>query len=383
MASLQFSSVLSFRALFLPETVMEKVCSLVGKFFSLLVLLVAILIGVYNHVYSGELRSVTQHDSILITGCSSGIGKHAALTMNALGFKVFAGIRKTEAGVRLKDEAAFPEKMIPVILDVTKDDQIANAVKFVEEEVGEDGLTALYNNAGIHPLTNENGNSVEHHPESSYRWIMEVNYFGVLKITKAFLPLVKKSKNGRIVFNTSIFGFFVSGFVSPYASSKYAVEALADALRREVYYKGVKVSILEPGVIWSEMSCEPILLDDAEIRSMKENYKGSYQEHEFVDVRQLFMTAEPPTLTSKDLVDAVLNTIPKDRYISGGLWQIWYLYSKLPTMFVDDQINKFPDPMPLKPGDAELALQMCKNTFFDKNEVQTSEKFLEYIQKEW
>eukprot|EP00494_Astrolonche_serrata_P026247 UN26508 len=179
------------------------------------------------------MRAVNKDDSILITGASRGIGRHAALAMNVLGFKVFVGIRKNKDGESLKGEALHPENMIPVILDVTNEDQIEAAVKTIDDIVGENGLTAVFNNAGVYsPYTNPKGNSCEHTTMDTYKWVMDVNHFGSIRITKAFLPLVKKHSNGRIIFNTSLAGLISHAFGSAYSNSKFATESFADALRR-------------------------------------------------------------------------------------------------------------------------------------------------------
>merc|ERR1719461_2457829 len=146
-------------------------------------------------------------DSVLITGSTGGIGKHAALVLNARGFTVFAGVRKMAQGEELKALAKFPDKYIPVLLDVTDTEQIHEACSLVGEHVGENGLTGLLHVAGVQPGLQEfeNGEkslSMEASSMDVYRWVMEVEYFGAVELTKACLPLLEQHGDGRIVFNS-------------------------------------------------------------------------------------------------------------------------------------------------------------------------------------
>merc|ERR1719361_1146515 len=120
---------------------------LLSTFCSVIIVFLAVLVGGYQYLHARTQRAVDpETDSVLITGASSGIGAHAALGLNAMGFLTFAGVRKMEAFEALKALAVHPDKLIPVVLDVTNDEQIAAAVNLVSEKVGEKGLTALFNN---------------------------------------------------------------------------------------------------------------------------------------------------------------------------------------------------------------------------------------------
>ena len=190
-------------------------------------------------------------DAILVTGSHTGIGKATALTLARDGFTVFCGVRQVEAhGTALhataRDFGIPTERLRPVLLDVTKPEHVQAAVETIQAFLGPDrGLYGLFNNAGI-AAVDSNGLSVEDVSLETHRHIMEVNYFGALSVTKAFLPLLRQ-RQGRIVFNTSIAGFFAAPFACFYTVTKFATEALADSLRREVAPLGVKVSVVRPG----------------------------------------------------------------------------------------------------------------------------------------
>jgi NAD(P)-dependent dehydrogenase (short-subunit alcohol dehydrogenase family) len=164
----------------------------------------------------------------LVTGASSGIGAACALRLASGGWRVFAGVRREGDAPRATEE---------VVLDVTDAEQVQTAA----ERIG--GLDALVNNAGIAismPL--------EFIPLDELRRQLEVNVIGQVAVTQAFIPHLRRSR-GRIVFVSSIAGKSALPFLGPYAASKHALEALADALRIELRPFGIAVSLVEPGTI--------------------------------------------------------------------------------------------------------------------------------------
>ncbi len=179
--------------------------------------------------------------SVLITGASTGIGRACALHMDRLGWRVFAGVRQDTDAASLRAEAS--DRLVPVKLDVTSAASIQDVLSIVNTALAEDGLSGLVNNAGI-PY----GGPVEYLSLDQVRRLFEVNYFGVIAITQAFLPLLRKAR-GRIVNMSSVGGMVSSPFVSPYSSSKFALEALSDSLRMELRPWHMHVSVVEPGAI--------------------------------------------------------------------------------------------------------------------------------------
>eukprot|EP00128_Syssomonas_multiformis_P003786 Colp12_sorted_trinity150504_noHs@6779 len=185
---------------------------------------------------------------ILITGASTGLGAHASIYLAEKGFTVFAAVRKTADGEALKKKAgAVGDKIIPVIIDVTKKETIEEAAAFVTSKVGKEGLVGLVNNAGIITC-----GPLEFQPLDDVRWQFEVNVFGQVAVTQAFLPLVRLAR-GRIVNMSSLAGLVASPMMGAYAMSKHALEAYSDALRRELAPWNISVSTINPGYIESEI----------------------------------------------------------------------------------------------------------------------------------
>jgi len=183
--------------------------------------------------------------AVLVTGASRGLGRHATLHLANLGFRVYAGVRRETDGASLRREAG--EGVQPILLDVTRDEQIEAAVGKVSTEVGDDGLWGLVNNAGIAIL-----GPMETTPISEVRGLFEVNLFGLLTLTQEILPLIRRAR-GRIVNVSSVNGFLSMPFVGAYCASKFALEAATDALRMELSPWGIGVSLVQPGITDSDI----------------------------------------------------------------------------------------------------------------------------------
>lgn len=179
--------------------------------------------------------------AVLITGASTGIGEACAIELDRRGFRVFAGVRSESAGKRLQDMASG--SLTPVTIDVTNAATIQSAAKFIKEQVGEKGLWGLVNNAGIGV-----SGPLELVPIPEIRRQLEVNVIGQIGVTQAVLPMLRTAK-GRIVNIGSVNGALASPYLGPYAASKFAMEAVTDALRIELRTWGIGVSIVEPGPI--------------------------------------------------------------------------------------------------------------------------------------
>jgi NAD(P)-dependent dehydrogenase (short-subunit alcohol dehydrogenase family) len=172
----------------------------------------------------------------LVTGASTGIGRATALRLDREGWDVLAGVRRTQDGDALRADAS--RRLRTVIVDVTDTASIAAAAG----EVGE-RLDGLVNNAGIAV-----GGPVETVPLDDLRRQLEVNLVGQVAVTQAMLPALRAAR-GRIAFLSSVGGRVATPFVSPYSASKYAIEAVADALRVELAPFGVQVALIAPGAV--------------------------------------------------------------------------------------------------------------------------------------
>jgi NAD(P)-dependent dehydrogenase (short-subunit alcohol dehydrogenase family) len=174
--------------------------------------------------------------AVVVTGASTGIGAACALRLDHLGFQVFAGVRRKEDAQALQAKAS--PQLMPIFLDVTDLDSITAAMHKVAITVGNSGLIGLVNNAGIAV-----GAPLEFIPITEFRKQLEVNVTGQLAVTQAFLPLLRLAK-GRIVNMGSITGRSATPFLGAYSASKFALEALTDALRLELRPWGIWVAIL-------------------------------------------------------------------------------------------------------------------------------------------
>jgi short-subunit dehydrogenase len=181
--------------------------------------------------------------TVLVTGCSSGIGLATARLLRERGWQVAPTARKPTDLDMLRAEG-----FDPVQLDVTDSASIADATNEVLRRFNGQ-LGAIVNNAGF-GLTS----AIEDAPRAMFRDIFEVNVFGLQELTNRFIPLFRKQGYGRIVNVSSVLGELSLPFAGIYSASKFAVEALSDALRRELFDSGVAVSIVQPGPIETKFS---------------------------------------------------------------------------------------------------------------------------------
>jgi NAD(P)-dependent dehydrogenase (short-subunit alcohol dehydrogenase family) len=204
--------------------------------------------GVRPH--AGRPHNHDARPAVLITGASRGIGEACTLRLARDGFRVYAGVRRAQDGDALIRSGGG--EVVPVMLDVTDPAQIEDTVARMDRETGERGLQALVNNAGV-----AIAGPLEFLPMDELRRQIEINFTGQIAVTQACLPLLRRSvgssrgdyRAGRIVFMSSIAGRSALPFVGAYAASKYALEAAADALRLELAPFGLRVLLVEPGVI--------------------------------------------------------------------------------------------------------------------------------------
>jgi len=200
----------------------------------------------------------------LVTGVSSGIGRGIAEKLAAQGMHVLGSVRKPEDAAPLVD--ALAGRFTPLVFDVRDEEAIAAAVPVVAELVKGAGLAGLVNNAGI-----GNSGPVVHVPMEEIRLMFDVNVFGALQVTRAFLPFLGaaeayRARPGRIVNISSVAGRIVYPFNATYAASKFALEALSDGLRRELTIYGIGVVVVEPGLVktpmWGKRVGRPLTIDD-------------------------------------------------------------------------------------------------------------------------
>ncbi len=177
-----------------------------------------------------------EQKTILITGCSSGIGYATAAYLRKKGYRVFATCRK-QKDVKILQRKGFES----FLLDVSSSESINKAIMEVKKRTK--CLYALFNNAGfVIP------GAVEDLSRNTLRVQFETNIFGAIELTNSIMPLFRKQKKGRIIFNSSVLGFVSSPYKSAYSASKYAMEAFSDSLRLETPI-GIHVTLIEPGPV--------------------------------------------------------------------------------------------------------------------------------------
>ena len=190
-------------------------------------------------------------DAVVVTGVSSGIGLAIAEDLLARGYRVFGTVRRIEDAASIG--ARHGESFAPLVVDVTDARGLALAAESVRSALAGAGLKALVNNAGI----TKNG-PLMLQPLDEIREAFEVNVFGLLAVTQAFLPLLGARRDaagipGRIVNIGSVSGAISVPFMGAYAATKHAVEALTQGLRRELQIYGIEVSAVEPSFVRSKL----------------------------------------------------------------------------------------------------------------------------------
>jgi NAD(P)-dependent dehydrogenase (short-subunit alcohol dehydrogenase family) len=250
---------------------------------------------------------------IVITGASTGIGRACALHLDGLGFAVYAGVRRDADGDALR--AAASPRLTPIRIDVTDAESIALARKQVDAACGGHGVRGLVNNAGVGV-----GGPIEYVPLDDLRRQLEVNVIGQVAVTQAFLPLLRQAK-GRIVNIGSIAGRFATPFLGPYSASKFALEAITDALRVELRPWGINVAIVEPGSIatpiWEKAKTTTEQVRDGLPPEGRELY-GGVVDSLGATMAEFEKRAIPAERVAKAVTHALLSKRPKTRYLVGN-----------------------------------------------------------------
>src|SRR6476661_6601807 len=186
--------------------------------------------------------------SVLITGTSKGIGLEAALAFGGAGYKVYATMRNPSQAPALAEKAA--REKLPIFvstMDVDSDESVSRAIAAIHKDHGP--IDVLVNNAGV-----ERSGSVEELSLADFRAVMETNYFGAIRCIQVLAPHMRQRRSGCIINVTSVAGRIASAPLAPYTASKWALEALSEALAGEMKTFNVRVAIVEPGIIDTAMA---------------------------------------------------------------------------------------------------------------------------------
>jgi NAD(P)-dependent dehydrogenase (short-subunit alcohol dehydrogenase family) len=244
--------------------------------------------------------------TVLITGASTGIGRACAIALDRHGFRVMAGVRREQDGEALREESPRIE---PVIIDVTDQATIDAAAKQIDQ------LFGLVNNAGITVA-----GALEFLPVDDIRRQFEVNVFGQIAVTQAFLPKIRASK-GRIVFMSSVGGRVPSSpFMSPYNGSKHALESFGDALRVELQPSGIDVVLIEPGSIATPIWEKSIAAANDIRKAMPPEFEERYGPAADKAEKLAALSGKrgiPAEKVAQVVVHALVAEKPKPRYVIG------------------------------------------------------------------
>lgn len=268
---------------------------------------------------------------VVVTGASTGIGYDAARYLIARGCHVFGSVRKVADGQRA--QAELGEQFTPLLFDVTDERAVETAVSQVSQRIGSSGLAGLVNNAGIAVA-----GPLMHISLDEFKHQFNVNLFGLLDVTQKFLPLLGAVANpghppGRIVNISSVSGKIVYPFLGPYAASKHALEALSDALRRELLIYGIDVIVIEPGSVQTPIWDKAQELDTTKYEQT--DYKNLLDGMKKVFVSQ-GKTGIPVETVSETIYYALTAERPKTRYVlARKLLSGWLLPRYLPDRRLD------------------------------------------------
>ena len=269
--------------------------------------------------------------SVLITGASTGIGEACALRLDKKGIRAFAGVRNAEDGEALRAKGS--DRLTPVLIDVTDAASISSARQTIADAVGDEGLTGVVNNAGIYF-----GGPLEFISLDGIRDEFEVNFFGAIAVTQAFLPLLRTGE-GRIVNISSISGLVAFPFMGPYASSKFALEAISDCWRIELRPWGIHVALVEPGdidtPIW-EKGIETLRTVREELPQEADDLYGPV----FGLAEKSGRRGIPAERVAEVVEHALCARKPKIRYLVGSDARSVSFFRKLPARFRDWVISR-------------------------------------------
>jgi NAD(P)-dependent dehydrogenase (short-subunit alcohol dehydrogenase family) len=256
--------------------------------------------------------SIGDNRAVVITGASTGIGAACAFHLDRLGFTVFAGVRKPEDGAVLQKSGS--DRLLPILIDVTDQPSIQRALAGVSARCGSNGLYGLVNNAGIAVPA-----PLEAIPLADFRRQLDVNVIGQLAVTQAFLPLIRQAR-GRIVNMGSIAGRSTIPMMGAYSASKFALEAITDALRLEVQPWGIQVSIIEPGAIttpiWTKSADDAAGREAVMGTELRRLYEPMVEAVRKV-VEEAATRAIPADVVAKAVHHALTAPVPKTRYLVG------------------------------------------------------------------
>lgn len=292
----------------------------------------------FVHRWYKESKRVPNKEEkyVYITGCDSGFGNLLARHLDQLGYRVIAGCYTEKGEDELKKKTS--DRLTTTHLDVTDSESVSKVAALIKTLVGENGLWAVVNNAGV---------AIPSGPTdwltiADYKAMLSVNLYGVIDVTLSVLPLIKRSR-GRVVNVASVFGR-ISPFGGPYCVSKYGVESFNDSLRLNMAPFGVKVACIEPGFFKTNVTDTVVLKEhvrklwDRQTQELKDDYGQDFLASalENLDTRFAQLTDGDLMKVVSCMEHAISAVHPRTRYSPG--WDaklVWLPLSYMPTCISD------------------------------------------------
>jgi len=263
--------------------------------------------------------------TVLITGATDGLGKAAALLLAGRGYRIFAAGRSAEKRAQL--DALAKEEKLPLEtleMDVCDDSSVDRAVVSVYQKAGT--IDVLINNAGLVYI-----GAVEDLRMEDWRRQFETNFFGVIRVTQAVLPQMRERRKGRILMMSSVSGFVTPPTQGAYSASKHAIEALANALRYELYPFGIHTILIQPGYIVTNIQSTAM--------DLAQNYQEKFKSGPYAKIYASYLGSAKSTrakskTTPEDCARVMLKAIeaprPRARYgvtplATFAKWAKWLL----------------------------------------------------------
>lgn len=279
------------------------------------------------------MSPVNRPKSILITGCSSGIGACVAAGLRARGYRVFATARKPSDVVTLREQGFESD-----VLDLAESSSIRAALDFVLSATG-GTLDFLFNNGGY-----GQPGAVEDLTRETLREQFETNFFGTVELINRIIPVMRRQGHGRILINSSVLGLVAMPYRGAYNASKFALEGIADTLRQELRASGISVSLIEPGPITSRFRVNALAMYKSRIDAQRSAHRATYEGME----RRLTKTGpaqpftRPPEAVLKSVVHALESAHPRARYyVTVPTHFLGTLRRVLPTRALDATLRYF------------------------------------------
>lgn len=272
----------------------------------------------------------------VVTGVSTGIGRAIAKALVDAGWKVFGSVRKEKDAAEAS--AALGANFTPLLFDVTDNAAIRREAEKVDAALAGRTLDALINNAGVAVA-----GPVAYLDLDDLKRQIDINVYGPIRVTQAFLKMLgadhsRKGAPGRIINMSSVAGKLASPFMSPYAMSKHALEALSDSLRRELIIHGVDVIAIGPGAIRTPIWAKADELD-------VDRYKNTEYFDDLLRLKNAMLQFGDSGLEAEDVGALALHILttakPKTRYaILKNKFAMWTLPNLMPKRLVDKAVAK-------------------------------------------